>query len=361
MISLLRRLRPGRRAGWIWVALTAGVLLNSLRLRTRVGALKTVPVRATVDGGAEMPDYVVVTAAGVVVTDELRREVAAYAGANRLDVVDMVPVGLPVEQLLEVVRLADPATYASSPLAPGRGPRQATLVHSSVLERAEIDAIDQLDPVAYLAVTAELKRFAAKSTDLAVVEGLDAVDEVPSERRGYLSALYSKGVVAVMGIQAAELGLLAAGMLVAPGWGGAAIAAFCAQPYLVAAGTTVRPSDLSPSSALARPLRSIVAFVRMLLGSSGGVASTPATTGRSQAEQEADYAELLSSGIDRFFEERRDTCPICGGGSLTLRIATKDLLQFKPGEFRLDECGGCGHIFQNPRLSIDGLDFYYKD
>jgi SAM-dependent methyltransferase len=38
-----------------------------------------------------------------------------------------------------------------------------------------------------------------------------------------------------------------------------------------------------------------------------------------------------------------------------------DLLQFKPGEFELDECATCGHIFQNPRLSLEGLDFYYRD
>ena len=27
----------------------------------------------------------------------------------------------------------------------------------------------------------------------------------------------------------------------------------------------------------------------------------------------------------------------------------------------LDECGSCGHIFQNPRLTSEGLDFYYRD
>ena len=27
----------------------------------------------------------------------------------------------------------------------------------------------------------------------------------------------------------------------------------------------------------------------------------------------------------------------------------------------LEECHDCGHIFQNPRLSLEGLDFYYRD
>ena len=38
-----------------------------------------------------------------------------------------------------------------------------------------------------------------------------------------------------------------------------------------------------------------------------------------------------------------------------------DLIQHKPGEFHLEQCGTCNHIFQNPRLSLEGLDFYYRD
>ena len=37
------------------------------------------------------------------------------------------------------------------------------------------------------------------------------------------------------------------------------------------------------------------------------------------------------------------------------------MLQNKPGVFTLDECGGCAHVFQNPRLTVEGLDFYYGD
>ena len=86
-----------------------------------------------------------------------------------------------------------------------------------------------------------------------------------------------------------------------------------------------------------------------------------AATGETEAEQAAAYRELLADGTDRFFEPRRDTCPLCDGTDLSVRIQVGDLLQFKPGEFELDECAGCGHVFQNPRLSFEGLDFYYRD
>lgn len=73
------------------------------------------------------------------------------------------------------------------------------------------------------------------------------------------------------------------------------------------------------------------------------------------------YQADLAAGTDRFFEPRRTTCPWCGGTRLKTRLRTPDLVQHKPGTFVLDKCQDCTHIFQNPRLSGDGLEFYYRD
>ncbi|WP_194896675.1 class I SAM-dependent methyltransferase [Catenulispora pinisilvae] len=73
------------------------------------------------------------------------------------------------------------------------------------------------------------------------------------------------------------------------------------------------------------------------------------------------YEADLKDGVDRYFEPRRTVCPWCGSDRLRERLHTTDLLQHKPGEFRLDRCLECGHIFQNPRLSSEGLEFYYRD
>ncbi len=62
-----------------------------------------------------------------------------------------------------------------------------------------------------------------------------------------------------------------------------------------------------------------------------------------------------------FFEEQRKDCPFCGSGELRQLLRTRDRFQRKPGLFRLDECAGCGLVFQNPRLSGRGLDYYYGD
>ncbi|ASO20717.1 SAM-dependent methyltransferase [Actinoalloteichus hoggarensis] len=78
---------------------------------------------------------------------------------------------------------------------------------------------------------------------------------------------------------------------------------------------------------------------------------------RSRAAYRAD----LERGTSRLFHPRGTTCPWCGSTDLRVRLRTTDLLQHKPGRFTLDECGGCRHVFQNPRLTPEGLDFYYRD
>lgn len=73
------------------------------------------------------------------------------------------------------------------------------------------------------------------------------------------------------------------------------------------------------------------------------------------------YEAELAQGVDRFLEPRTEACPWCGSAELKRRVRAKDVWQGKPGDFVLDECRTCRHVFQNPRLTIEGLNFYYKD
>ncbi|MEU6127095.1 class I SAM-dependent methyltransferase [Streptomyces sp. NPDC047123] len=73
------------------------------------------------------------------------------------------------------------------------------------------------------------------------------------------------------------------------------------------------------------------------------------------------YLAELAQGTERFHEPRRTDCPWCGSERLRVRLRTTDLVQHKPGRFTLERCGDCGHSFQNPRLTREGLDFYARD
>ncbi|MEV6671011.1 methyltransferase domain-containing protein [Streptomyces sp. NPDC051162] len=79
------------------------------------------------------------------------------------------------------------------------------------------------------------------------------------------------------------------------------------------------------------------------------------------AQLRVGYQRELAHGTERFHGPRSTTCPWCGSSRLRTRLRTIDLMQHKPGTFVLDECRDCSHSFQNPRLTPEGLDFYYRD
>jgi SAM-dependent methyltransferase len=353
------RLRPHRKVDWLLAGLATGIVLNGFRLRDR---LSCYPVlrddMRPIEGGDE--GFVFLAAEGVTLDDELRDAAVAYAGAHDLDVLELVPGDLSVERAFELARMVDPVSYRGSVLTPGRGAYQATVVHRSVLERAGIEASESLDPVEYLRVTATLKQYAPSTTDVAVAPGLHASGEDLDRRRAFLRAMYNSAEPLFSLTPLVEQAILAAGVVVSPAWGLVALAAYSAQPHVAFSGSGVRPADLSRAGAAARLPRDVWRSVRTL----GGRWEPPASADDAvvdSAELRATYAELLAGGIDRFFEPRVDRCPRCAAPGPTELVRVGDLLQFKPGEFVLDECGSCGHVFQNPRLSLEGLDFYYRD
>ncbi|MEY9931615.1 SAM-dependent methyltransferase [Catenulispora sp. GP43] len=85
------------------------------------------------------------------------------------------------------------------------------------------------------------------------------------------------------------------------------------------------------------------------------------TTAEAIAQARPAYEADLKAGLDHFFHPRQNQCPWCQSHRLQPHLHTKDLLQHKPGDFHLDRCQDCGHIFQNPRLNPEGLAFYYRD
>ncbi|MEU1406187.1 class I SAM-dependent methyltransferase [Streptomyces sp. NPDC005728] len=69
----------------------------------------------------------------------------------------------------------------------------------------------------------------------------------------------------------------------------------------------------------------------------------------------------VTGARDPFQEPRREDCPWCGSPRLRTRLRASDPLRHRPGTFVLDECRDCDHVFQNPRLTAEGLAFYHRD
>lgn len=366
--SGIRGLRPRGRE-WVWALSAAGLALNGLRLRGRVEALTAIDPAPDGDAGRDRAErFTLFTVEGATVTDQGLADAVAHAQAHGLDLLELVPADLDPDRVLDVVRQVDPATYRDDRLAAGRGAAQAVLVDRELLDRLDARLPDRaLDEADIAALTAEAKLFAPTGCDLAVSGGVRAAPEAPDRRRALLQAQHGGGAPIAVGFPLVGLAGLAAGAVAAPGWAALTAAAYCAQPHLALRGGPLG-RGLSVRQAATRPLTSLRRAVLVADSAArphgtlvGPEQVSDEVTRKQEAAARARYAEALAGGTDRFFDPRREDCPWCGSDDVAGLLSCTDVLQQKPGTFNLDRCTTCGHVFQNPALSLDGLDFYYGD
>ncbi|MFD5145544.1 methyltransferase domain-containing protein [Streptomyces sp. NPDC058401] len=377
-------------------ALGAGTVRTARRLRA-VPVLRTV---APADSGLpRAAGWRLLTAGGVEADAATFLAACAHADREGLRVLDLLPGDLPTERVLGLLRMVDPAGYRQDRLGEGRGAGFAVLVAEEVLARAGVDpAGPDATPADLMAVTRRVKEYAADATGLAIAPTLSCGPLAGAGGPARAAELRAQGLPpgALAAAQLAGLALLAGVALRQGRWGAAAAGLYWLQPSLALGrpGAPLRPGDLARATA-ARPVRSLGAAVRTAAATArtarpgaavpaNSPAAAPGTTARTgkatettgraeaaraesvraesaRAESVRAYRADLAAGTDRFLEPRRPDCPWCGSGQLTVRVRVPDLLQGKPGRFTLEQCGACGHVFQNPRLSPEGLEFYYRD
>jgi SAM-dependent methyltransferase len=352
--------RGGKRS-WTWVrravqvTVLAGLVIDAVTLRRRVAGL-----RVLIDGAQPVADdrYRVLEASGVRVDSATLDAARAYAHAQGLAALDLVPRDLPVAQALDLLHDIDPATYRANRQATGRGAWHAVLADNHVLRTAGIvpDRRNRSAPELAQAMV-QLKLHAPASTDLVVAPRLATDPNVIAADLEILAASHGAMTTLALAPRLVWVAMLFASGRFDPAWAASALGVWSAQPLLVFAGSrSLKPINLwsySAARVVKEPWRLIAAL----------------RTARRLTFTEVDpveirrpiYQEDLANGTKRFFEPKRTSCPWCGSTDLRLRLRTTDLLQHKPGRFSLDQCQACGHMFQNPRLNTDGLEFYYRD
>ena len=336
-----RRFRPLRAVLWgVAVARVAEALVLSRRAR----ALRLLPRPA--GSAADTEDVMILAVEGAVVDDATRAAVAGVMQTADLDVVDLVPADLPADRALRLLRRLHPERQRDDPLYTPGGAHEAVAVRAGLAARAGLVPEGGLDRGDLVRRTVTAQRYAPRRAGTFVAAGLRTAPGGGEDRWRELDELTAfarpHGALApvLVGLETAQLALLTAGLALAPGPALAALAAWSAPRGLVFA----RPSALRPP-AVARLPRAWLANARVVRA---GLRAAPE---REPQREPPDPAAL--------FEPRRERCPWCGAGDLVARLDTTDLLQHKPGRFHLDECRACGHVFQNPALSLRGLDHYY--
>jgi SAM-dependent methyltransferase len=334
----------------VWSLLALVLLLDAFRMRGRAAA---VPVLEPSEEPVA-PEHCFLVAPGVALDEATRRAASAHARKHGLRLLDLVPRGMPWLDAWSAFQLLDPVAYRKDRLGRGMSFGHAALVDADVLARAGASDAAPADAVALLRAVGDLKRYACTATDLALAPALPAVPRDPRRRLELLRELVGGGANVVLIGVPVVVALLVLGAVYAGVAGLCALGAFHLQPLLAFAAGPLAPRQL----VLATALRTVLELVHW----AGLVLERPAPIEPTQADaRRQEYQRLLEGGVDRLFEPRVQSCPICDCKDLVPYIQVGDLLQNKPGRFSLERCNGCAHVFQNPRLSIEGLDFYYKD
>ncbi len=332
----------------VWGLLGLWWLLDGLRLRGRIAALQPVPLRSS-EPIALNEDYRLLLRPGAVVEPAMAQAAIAYARAHNLEVLDLVPQHIDVSRAMMFAAAVDPATFRKNRLAKGHSVAAALVVQVSLIERCgELDMVPKT-ALEFQRLAIALKLHAAIDADFAIAQ-FSGVDEPFAERAELVDEIFGGFARPLVALQAL-LALL--GPWFSPMVGGAALVLLHLQPAIALYRTSIRPKRLGREIVL----RTFYDLAMAL----GLFVRAPVPADDPIAARRPIYDALLRDGVDRFFEPRRDSCPLCSGAELKLVLDTQDVYQHKPGRFRLERCRQCGHIFQNPRLSLAGLDFYYRD
>ncbi|MCP2343671.1 class I SAM-dependent methyltransferase [Actinomadura rupiterrae] len=296
------------------------------------------------------------TASGVSVPDGVRAAAEAHARRNDLGVVDLVPGDLQFAEALDLARAVDAAALRRPGPCLGRGAGYALLLSDDLVRRLEPARLADLEAGEMAELTVRARQFADRAD--VVVASLPSRRDLGG-RRTWLTALcltVPPHLAVPIGVARSATGwlLVAACLVFDLGWGLMPLAAYCAVPYVLTLGTGLRPRDRA-RAAWARPLHVPWTWWRTLRAP-----STEWERHRIELREKSRAWHRARTSID-MFEERRPDCPWCGSSRLREHLVTRDTVMVKPGRFVLERCDDCGHIFQNPRLNPDGLDFYYRD
>ena len=331
----------------VMILLALAWLLDGFRLRARVKALISLPP----SDDKVLPEHRFITRGGRSIDHETRRAASAYAAREGLQVLVLVPEDLPAPEALVCMQTIDIAKFRAARLVRSNMIGEAILVHNDLIARMDRNVVDPRSAADFALLADELKKYANTSMEIAVAPNLK------SSRRAYgLEGRLQTLFFGPFGspLISLQLGLLAAGLYFEPKLALLTIFIYAFQPVLIFAGSKLKVPEM-PIYALFRPfIDAFTTFEACLYQKS--IRSSEAVD-----RERPVYKALLAEGTGRFFEEARSDCPLCGHGKLTNMVSTSDMIQFKPGKFVIDRCESCNHMFQNPRLSIEGLGFYYRD
>ena len=338
------------------MGLVAGILLLLFVLQVLVHRYTMLHL-AIIDGSqkADEKNYRFILHPSLILGTEDKESICGHMQHNGLEVLDLIPAELSPDRIMEVFGAAMQNHRPQDLFAPGSSLGAGLVVSVRVAEAAALGSHPANDFVSLSSHASRLKNYAVRSASSAILRNLK---EAPRTLEEYFLALRSHAPFVLeflVTIKAITLVGLAWSLYTSFWWGMIALVFYHLQPLFTRLGSPIKSPRLG-RYLLIRSIADAFNLARLL-----GIWQKAPVRGVADESSLAYYTKNLLLGVSRFFEERTSHCPVCHSENLTRFITTRDYVQRKPGSFRLDECSQCHHIFQNPRLSPLGLDFYYKD
>ena len=335
--------------------------IDSFRLWRRATIYPRLSLRGkALSAPALLSEYQLIAAPGVHIPEEILWGAVQWADDEGVLVVDLMPQDLPVGRILAHLNQAHPIDYAHHPFASGVTAGVAVLVHESVLVLNPCPPEAEISLKAWIHFVQSLKRFAPWESALLHIEPwviskeeLNAIQGSGPERRDVAKTLFgtafehSRWSTPLLFLLLYWIGsdsLLDLTLV---------LSAWMIQPFLILRGQSWSTQVINYS--LTRPIHELKEWLSKL-------GHTPPLHSAEALEQlHVHYQSEIEKGTERFFLPRSVQCLLCKSEALEPYLLVPDLYQNKPGQFQLDRCQSCGHIFQNPQLNVEGLGFYYQD
>jgi SAM-dependent methyltransferase len=353
VIDLGTEFSHGGGMTWLWSFLCGLLLIDALRLRAK---FRSLPVLTESEKKAET-DYVFVAAPHLAASEQTITAASEYAKSCNLELLDLVPGDAPALELMRMFYRIDPRRYRTDRITRGHTTGYGLIVSRKLLHRCGSEKELGTGLKGLYRLARVFKKYAIDKASIAVATNLKATPTGNGTQSwSVLTEFMGHGANVFMLLQGFVLMMLLGSLLVSVRTGLILIAVYHAQVLLVFVGQQIRPRDLVRTTLL----RIVLDFWNFCTLTGTRIASNRQDALRVKDLRLA-YAAELAEGTERFFEKRRDDCPVCGSHELKAWIQTTDLFQCKPGRFTLDRCSTCRHIFQNPRLSPAGFAFYYRD
>ena len=330
-----------------WGLLSAVLVVDLLRIRKRILSIPTLKS----DAAEPAPELQLVSAPGVDVPDQVLDAALAHMGSHALRGLDLIPGNLSLATAWSMGCHIDRAAHRSQVSRPGETGVHAFIAPSVVLDELGVEEA-QASLASFTSVAREVRRRLGDAHDLAIAPGLSASPRNPFFNAGVLEVKLVDSIVPVLAGVPLTIALIVVGPLVAPVMGTVTLVLHALQQATAVSGTGLRVRLPFLQGLLRIPV-DLLQWLQL-------IRSIRVTKDKIEALRPA-YDALLEGGVERFFIPETEACPVCGEGVFGRRFTLPDLFQGKPGSFQLMQCTSCHSWVQNPRLSLEGLAFYYKD